>query len=394
VGTVTTYPDAFAQSGVVVPEAMMDEEDMKENFDVAVVISTYNRCDILPGALESVLAQDGGASYEVVVVDNNSTDRTREAVESFIALGHKNLRYVFEPRQGLSYGWNTGIAHSSAPIIAFTDDDVSVARDWVSSIKRAFDEHPEVDFVGGKVLPEWKSEPPRWLTTDHWSPLAILDHGDVPFYVNANKPFPLLNKSFRRKVFEQVGMFRPEMGRIKDNIGSTEDHDLQLRIYLGGGQGLYAPSIIMMAEVPPERLEKSYHRRWHSGHGRYCAMMNLLEITDEQGRLNEKLTSNVVLFGTPGFLYRTLLFESVHWLTSVLLRRESRTFQHENKLRHLVGYMRKRYEQHAATREHSMFVELSLFAKGLLGRKRMRLLNKTTMLVSAVLQSLIDKSVG
>src|SRR5436305_8400951 len=141
---------------------------MNEPFDVSVIISTYNRCEMLPAALESILAQEtAGTRYELIVVDNNSTDKTREVVESFIARGHANLRYVFEGKQGLSHARNAGIAAARAPIIAFTDDDVRAASDWVASIKRVFDEHPEVDFVGGKVLPRWEAEPPSWLTPDH-----------------------------------------------------------------------------------------------------------------------------------------------------------------------------------------------------------------------------------
>jgi glycosyltransferase involved in cell wall biosynthesis len=342
---------------------------MGEQVEVSVVLSTYNRCHILPDALESLLAQDGGIPYEIILVDNNSTDRTREVVESFIERGASNLSYVFEGEQGLSYGWNTGISHAHAPIIAFTDDDVLVARDWIASIKRAFDEHPEVDFVGGKVLPRWKSEPPSWLTSDHWSPLAILDHGDVPFYVNTDKPYPLLNKSFRSSVFERVGLFRPEMGRIKDGIGSTEDHDLQLRIWQAGGQGIYIPEIIMITEVPLERLTKSYHRRWHRGHGKYCAMMNLGEITDMDGRLKEKSDHGRTLFGTPGFLYRELLAESVRFFGATLRRHESKSFQYENRIRHLIGYIKKRYEQDARMRQHSLLAEIGGFTKSLLNKR-------------------------
>ncbi|MGB7925674.1 MAG: glycosyltransferase [Pyrinomonadaceae bacterium] len=343
---------------------------MGERVDVSVVLSTYNRCELLPSALESLLAQEGGVSYEIILVDNNSNDRTREVVESFIARHPEaNLRYVFEGQQGLSYGWNTGIAQTSAPLIAFTDDDVLVAPDWVASIKRAFDAHPEVDFVGGKVLPHWDDAPPAWLTSDHWSPLAILDHGETPFYVNTEKPYPLLNKSFRREVFDRFGLFRPEMGRIKDGIGSTEDHDLQLRIWQQGGQGMYVPDIIMFTEVPAERLTKSYHRRWHKGHGKYCAMMNIRDLMDAEGRLKEKSAQGTTLFGTPGFLYRELLTESLRYLGATLRRRESKSFMYENEVRHLIAYIKQRYEQDALSRPHSRLAEIGAFTRSLLNRR-------------------------
>src|SRR5215216_2566932 len=125
---------------------------MVGQFDISVIISTYNRCDMLSSAIEKLLAQERErVAYEIIIVDNNSTDRTREVVESFIARGHSNLRYVFEPRQGISYGRNTGIANSKSGIIAFTDDDVQVSGNWIASIKQAFDKHPEVDFAGGRI---------------------------------------------------------------------------------------------------------------------------------------------------------------------------------------------------------------------------------------------------
>jgi len=107
---------------------------------VSVVISTYNRCARLRHALESLLSQESdGVAWEAVVVDNNSTDDTRGVVESFGDRFGGRLRYVFEPRQGLSFGRNAGIGRAVAPLVAFTDDDVQPAADWLYRIKRCFD---------------------------------------------------------------------------------------------------------------------------------------------------------------------------------------------------------------------------------------------------------------
>src|SRR6202022_2891195 len=111
--------------------------------DISVVIPTYNRCDMLPGALEGVLGQDAGSlRYEVIVVDNNSTDRTREVVATLIEGGETRLRYMFEGKQGPAHARNAGIAVAVAPIIAFTDTDGRVAPSGLAEIKRALDEHP------------------------------------------------------------------------------------------------------------------------------------------------------------------------------------------------------------------------------------------------------------
>ena len=214
--------------------------------DVSVVISTYNGAARLPGALESVLRQDlDGVSYEVIVVDNNSNDGTRALIESSIGREGGRLRYIFEPRQGVSYGRNAGIAAASAPIIAFFDDDVRVARDWIRTLKQALDEHPDVDFVGGKVLPEWQAPPAAWLTDEHWSPLALVDYGPEPLRVTAERQLCLVsaNLAVRRTLFDAVGLFAPELQRVKDSIGSMEDHELLMRCWHAGRRAcIFRPS--------------------------------------------------------------------------------------------------------------------------------------------------------
>jgi hypothetical protein len=165
-------------------------------------------------------------------------------------------------------------------------------------------------------------------------------------------------------------MFKPDMGRIKDGVGSTEDHDLQLRIWRAGGQGLYVPSIVMISDIDPGRLTKAYHRRWHRGHGRHCAMMGLREITDSEGRIDENLKA-LTLFGVPGFLYKELAVECSRWLMSAARRNEAESFKYESKVQHLIGYMGKRYEQNRAARQHSAPAEVWTFIKNLLGRKRL-----------------------
>jgi len=332
---------------------------------------------MLAGALESVLAQDaGGVRYEFIIVDNNSPDRTREVVESFIARGHGYMRYVFESKQGLSHARNAGIAQARAPIIVFTDDDVRVARDWVSSIKRTFDEHPEVSYVGGKVLPLWEGAPPAWLTGEHWAPLALTDHGDKAFYVNAAKPWCLVgaNLSVRRAVFDQIGLFTPKFQRVKDHIGSTEDHEFQLRLWRTGSQGLYAPEVVVSAEVQANRLEKIYHRRWHTGHGRYCAMMEFEEVMQADGSVGDVSQDMRTLFGVAGYTYRDLLTHGKSWIAAALRGQESKALFHENRIRYFKSYIRQRYEEKSAEPNHSALAEVVAFAKSV---KRRLLSSKT-----------------
>ena len=299
---------------------------MPSQYDLSVVISTYNRGGMLEAALDSVLAQESrGVRYEVIIVDNNSTDDTREVVASRIAQGHADLRYVFEPKQGVSYARNTGVAQATAPLIAFADDDVRVTKDWVANIKREFDLCPEVDYLGGKILPIWPSAPPAWLTRDHWWALALLDCGDKPFYVGAENPvcLPTANASFRRDVFARFGLFSPD-------FSGREDHEFLLRLWCGGSRGLYAPSVIVMADVQPERLSKEYHRRWNKTTGKFNSLMRLNEMTGPDGRIISEPPGAAMLFGVPGFVYRGLFANGLAWAGQTLLLRKDVAMRHKH----------------------------------------------------------------
>ncbi len=347
---------------------------MNERMDVSVVISTYNGAATLPGAIHSVLNQDlEGGSYEVIVVDNNSHDATRTVIESFMSRDSRCVRYVFEPRQGVSYGRNAGIAVATAPIIAFFDDDVRVARDWIRTLKRALDDHPEVDFVGGKILPEWPSPPAAWLTDAHWSPLALVDWGPEPIHVTAERQLCLVsaNLAVRRSLFDAVGLFAPELQRVKDSIGSMEDHEFLIRCWGAGRQGLYVPALLASTPVPPSRLTKDYHRRWHRGHGAFCAKMRYVEAIDQDGRyVGEHLNQDAVtLFGVPAHLYRQMAEQGLKWVRASLRREPALSFMHENNLRFLLSYIRTRYGHERARNECSPITEVSTFATRLLRKK-------------------------
>lgn len=303
--------------------------------DVSIVVPTYNRSANLQRTLASVLAQRTTTRrYDVIVVDNNSTDDTRAVVERAIA-GGAPVRYVLERNQGVSYARNSGIGAVRAPLVAFVDDDVCVDADWIETICRTFEQHPEMDCVGGKVLPAWEREPPAWLTRDHWAPVALVDFGETSRRIDADNPLCLLsaNLACRREVFERVGLFGTELQRVHDGIGSMEDHEWLLRFWASGRQAMYVPEMSAVTDVPLRRMTRDYHRRWHSGHGHYFALVREPEFeASKTGRL----------FDVPAHVYRTAIRDAGCWLARFWRGDTAGAFLFEARLRFFVGYFRTR----------------------------------------------------
>jgi glycosyltransferase involved in cell wall biosynthesis len=306
---------------------------------ISVVICTCNRADLLPAAIDQVLAQDDPDTpeFELIVVDNNSTDATPAVVQRACA-GDGRVRYLHESKQGVSHARNAGLLAARAAIIAYTDDDVRVSRTWLASIVRAFREYPDAWAVGGKVLPIWPSQPPPWLTSAHWGPLALADHGDQPLRLDTNNQLCLLgcNLAVLRSAFSRVGKFSANVQRVPGTVASSEDHEFLLRVFGAGAFAVYDPRIIIHAAVQPERLDRAYHRVWHRSQGHYNAMMRpeYLERSNA-GRL----------FDVPLHLYRTALEDALRWIAATIRRDHAEAFARELRLRFFWGFLRTRYRQ-------------------------------------------------
>jgi glycosyltransferase involved in cell wall biosynthesis len=333
-----------------------------EAFDISAIVCTYNRSGVLKEALARIAAQQAdGLRYEVIIVDNNSTDDTRQVIEAFAAASRCPMRYVCERQQGVSHARNAGIAAATAPLLAFFDDDVMVSSDWLMKIKQALDLHRDVDYVGGKVLPQWASAPPAWLVPDNWAPIAALDYGDEPFVVSAATKVGLIsaNLAIRRRALDEVGWFRPELQRVKDGIGSMEDQELLERMARAGKRGLYAPEIVVWADVPAARMTRRYHRRWHRGHGKFYAISRSATFEQtEAGRL----------FDVPAHLYRQAAMDAAAWLKHTLCGQTAQAFARQSRLWFFLGFVHERRRQYLSAQSRSNAREIADFV-GLQARR-------------------------
>jgi glucosyl-dolichyl phosphate glucuronosyltransferase len=311
-----------------------------ESYDVTVVVPTFNRQELLARTLETLLQQQAGSvRYEILVIDNNSSDGTRAVVETFTNRAPV-VRYVFESRTGVSHARNAGTAAARAPLIAFIDDDVEADPMWVARIKRAFDDHPEIDCIGGRIDARWAAPPPAWLTPLHWGAVALQRAKDTP-YVDADHAAQCLmtaNFASRRAALLQVGGFSPEYLR-------DEDRELQLRLWAAGKHGLYVDAVQVTTEVPHERMTKAYHRRHQWRVGGMHARMQFRDRLDGDGRLVPGGMRSPTLLGSPGYLYRSLIGHTATWIGLIVTRDWNGAFFHETRAHYYASYIWARYRQ-------------------------------------------------
>jgi glucosyl-dolichyl phosphate glucuronosyltransferase len=302
--------------------------------DLSLLVCTYNRAGDLGELLASALEQRTGGefTYEVVVVDNNSTDGTRDVVQQVASRADGRIRYLFEERQGKSFALNTGLSDLRGWAYAIVDDDFVLPPDWLATIHAAFLAQPDVAFVSGKVLPRWEGDPPPWLTSRHWSPLALADYGDQPFIADHARPVCLLACCFRSAAVRAVGGYDVRLGVSGTRTGGTEDLDILKRLWSAGYHGLYVPELWFWHKVPRSRLSKRYHRRWHRDHGRSYAIMRDEAVERSAARVLD----------VPAHLFRQAAVDLGGLLRNALRGRRSEAFDHEARLWFFSGFFRTR----------------------------------------------------
>jgi glycosyltransferase involved in cell wall biosynthesis len=238
---------------------------------ITVILCTYNRCQSLSKALESLASTTFSepVEWEIVVVDNNSKDQTREVIEEYCSRYPGRFRYLFEGQQGKSHALNAGILASRGDILAFVDDDVTVDPKWLQNLTAAVDED-EWAGAGGRILPQPNFTPPSWLAIEGRHSmagiLAIFDLGDKVCELD-RPPFGT-NMAFPKKVFEKYGGFRTDMGPCPGSEIRNEDTEFGRRIMARGHRLRYEPSAVVCHPVPQDRLTKEYFLGWSFDYGR------------------------------------------------------------------------------------------------------------------------------
>ena len=232
--------------------------------NITVILCTHNRCESLRKALASAAAirVPEPVGWEVLVVDNNSSDRTPAIVEDFRHRYQERFRYQFEPQPGKSFALNTGIREARGDVLAFMDDDVTVEPTWLENLTAPVIKG-EWAGAGGRILPERTFVPPRWLSIERryaLAPLALFDCGPDPCELS-EAPFGT-NMAFQKRMFEKYGGFRTDLGPRPGSEIRSEDTEFGSRLLAAGERLRYEPSAVVYHSMPETRVTKEYFLRW------------------------------------------------------------------------------------------------------------------------------------
>lgn len=231
---------------------------------LTVIICTYNRQRYIRPLLESIASNTLQKSeYEILLVDNNCTDNTREVCEQFAAT-HQDItfRYVVEKEQGLSAARNKGIRESKGDLIVYVDDDALVDSNYLNDYVQFFTTHPEVMALGGPIEPLYETKEPAWMTPYTKALLtAWMNYGDKPREYPKGRYPGGGNAAYRKKVFDKVGLFNTALGRKGNLLLASEEKDIFEKMHALGMKVMYIPGPVLHHSIPQAKLEDDYFNR-------------------------------------------------------------------------------------------------------------------------------------
>lgn len=293
--------------------------------DASIIVCTYNRAESLKDTLAALVQLEAQPTqeWEVLVVDNNSRDHTRQVVEE-AQRAWPRLRYVFEPAQGLSYARNRGIAESTGEVILFTDDDVLPEADWLETTLNGLETF-QADACGGYIAPIWETPPPAWLTERFYGFLAVRTDRTDNFMMNEQSQAPFgANMAFRKSVFDRVGFFDVRRGRKGNVLAGGEDIELFERILSAGLRAVFLGHSRVHHKVEAYRCTKGYLRRW-----RHQSSRNLAIAKGVKGDRR--------IFNIPLYLFPQTLRAAVRAATGHLTQPADEAFFREMIVCHFLG---------------------------------------------------------
>ena len=267
---------------------------------ISFIICTYNREKYIYECLSRLASNSEKEGWEIILVNNNSTDNTAAECERFVNdYKPANYHYFVETQQGLSFARNRGIQESNGEWLVFLDDDAMVEKDYIVNLRTLLSKHPEAGAFGGQITPFFEEGEPSWYSSWSMGFVSAIDRGRQTHIFPDNK-FPIgANMGVKRKVIEAVGEFNIELGRTGNNLLAGEEKDLFNRIRKAGYPILYFPNIGVKHCIPARRTTTEFVSRLAYGVG-----------------VSERLRT--CHMGVSKYLKR-IIMESIKWVGTIVL---------------------------------------------------------------------------
>ena len=261
---------------------------------VTVAICSWNRAALLRETLKQMthLERDDSFDWELLVVDNNSTDQTPDVLAEFAE--RLPLRALREPKPGKSNAANLVVKEARGEYILWTDDDVLVEPDWVRKYVAAFRRYPNADVFGGRIDPWFEGTPPRWLREGFGKVAGVYAAVDLnrPGGVAPETFYPIGASMALRRSSHRRHPFDPSIGPQPGSSIRGEEWILVRDLRREGAEVVWVPDAIARHFIPRARQTESYLRDWFRGHGELVAMMGT------------KHGHSISVFGRPAWLWR------------------------------------------------------------------------------------------
>lgn len=276
---------------------------------ISIVICTRNRRSILTECLASFTNQDAPSQfYEVIVIDNGSTDGTADLIDDYV-ITNSNFQRVDEPKIGLSYARNAGYQVAQAEWVSYVDDDAKAASNYISRALSTIEKH-SFDCIGGIFLPWYKYGHPKWLPKNFGTNHHLSGNGEVRELSHINACGGVI--VFRKACLVELGGFPTDLGMNGETIAYGEEDHVQNKMREAGRRIGLDPQLLIEHLVAEYKLDWRWHIRSAYAHG--AAEVKVFDVKISFPVLFLFMGSLVFpLVKLPYLLVRTLLTSNYYW---------------------------------------------------------------------------------
>jgi glycosyltransferase involved in cell wall biosynthesis len=268
-----------------------------------ILIPTHNRTGLLKQCLDSVLKASipFDLKVTVLVVDNRSTDNTKEVVQSYLNNSDPVIKYLFVGRPGKSAALNDALNQSDAELVGFIDDDEQIDPTWFEVVYREFSSDTELGFIGGPYIGNFEQQPPDWLPDTYNGAVGVIVRPEINNVLPKRQQYAkgitgmLMggNAVIRKTALNQVLPYPETLGKIGNRIRSGMDEVIYHRLLAAGIRGIVIPDLVIYHWVPVSRMTIRYYRKWVIGRG-----------ISHGAQLRHRSFSEASLFGVPRYRFR------------------------------------------------------------------------------------------